>query len=124
MNNSEKKYVEKVMESYKEKEITKIDELKQLDKKVKTPTTIFAYVYGSIAALIFGLGMCMAMKSLPAALLNAISSQLLMVLGVIIGIVGMLMAGSTYFIYKKMLKSRKDKYGKQIIELSNELLNK
>lgn len=124
MNNSEKKYVEKVMESYKEKEITKIDELKQLDKKVKKPVTIFAYVYGSIAALIFGLGMCMAMKSLPAALLNAIASQLLMVLGIIIGVFGMLMCGSTYFIYKKMLQSRKDKYGKQIIELSNELLNK
>lgn len=124
MNNSEKKYVEKVMESYKEKEITKIDELKQLDKKVKAPTTIFAYVYGSVATLIFGLGMCMAMKSLPAALLNAIASQLLMVLGIIIGIFGMLMCGSTYFIYKKMLQSRKNKYGNQIIELSNELLNK
>lgn len=124
MNNSEKKYVEKVMESYKEKEISKIDELKQLDKKVKKPATIFAYVYGSIAALIFGLGMCMAMKSLPAALLNAIASQLLMVLGIIIGIFGMLMCGSTYFIYKKMLQSRKNKYGNQIIELSNELLNK
>lgn len=124
MNNSEKKYVEKVAQSYKEKEVTKFDELKELDKKVKKPVNIFAYVYGSISALIFGLGMCMAMKSLPTFILDKMPSQTLMILGIIIGVIGLLMAGSTYFIYKKMKQTRKNKYSKQIIELSNELLNK
>lgn len=124
MNNSEKKYVEKVAQSYKEKEVTKFDELKELDKKVKKPVNIFAYVYGSISALIFGLGMCMTMKSLPTFILDKMPSQTLMILGIIIGVIGLLMAGSTYFIYKKMKQTRKNKYSKQIIELSNELLNK
>lgn len=124
MNNSEKKYVEKVMESYNEKEFSKIDELKELDKKVKKPVTIFAYIYGSISALIFGLGMCMAMKSMPSFILDNIASQTLMILGIVIGVVGLVMAGSTYFIYKKMKQARKNKYSSQIIELSNELLNK
>lgn len=124
MNNSEKKYVEKVVESYQEKEMTKIDELKALDKKVKKPANIFAYVYGSIATLIFGLGMCMAMKTLPDFILNKMQESTIMILGIIIGVVGLGLAISTYFIYKKILKVRKNKYSKEIILLSNELLNK
>jgi hypothetical protein len=47
-----------------------------------------------------------------------------MVPGIVIGVVGMGMALSTYPIYKKMLNNRKKKFAPQIMELSEKLLRK
>ena len=42
--------------------------------------------------------------------------------GIVIGVVGMVMALTTYPIYKKMLSNRKKKFAPQIMELSDRLL--
>ena len=39
---TEIKAIQKIRSSYEEREITKLDELKALDKKVKRPAQIFA----------------------------------------------------------------------------------
>lgn len=114
-------YVAQVRDSYIPREHTKLDELKELDKKVRMPALIFAYIFGSAAALIFGLGMCLAMKIIGASLMSA---SVLMTVGVIIGCVGLALCTANYFIYKAMLNSRKKKYGSRIVTLSDELLNK
>lgn len=113
-------FITKVRDSYIPQEHTKLDELKELDKKVKLPATVLAYVLGSVAALILGVGMCLAMKVIGTALL---SSTALMTVGVIVGCVGIALCIANYYIFKVMLNSRKKKYGEQIIALSNELLN-
>lgn len=110
--------INNIRQGYEEKEITDFDRLKELDKKVKLPAKIFAYVYGSISSLILGTGMCLAMKIIGAGL------SLAMPLGIGVGIVGIALMLSTYPIYKAMMKSRKDKYSKRIFELSDSLLNK
>jgi hypothetical protein len=46
-----------------------------------------------------------------------------MPLGIIIGVVGMLMAIATYPIYKNILASRKEKYADRILELSEKIMN-
>lgn len=84
-----------------------------LDKKVKTPAEVFAYTFGITSTLIFGLGMCLAMKIIGDA----------MVLGIIIGVVGMGLILANYPLYKKVLLSRKKKYANEIISLTNEALN-
>ncbi len=114
MENKEKKYVEKVLESYQEKEYTKLDQLKELDKKVSKPAKIFAYTFGIIGSLVLGFGMCVAMKVILEGL---------MVLGIIIGLIGIFMVSINYFLYQKILSSRKNKYAKEVLDLSNELLN-
>lgn len=43
-----------------------------------------------------------------------------MVPGIVIGVIGMLMAIINYLIYKKMLDSRRKKYADKVIALSNE----
>ena len=106
--------VERIRASYTEKEITKLDELKQLDKKVKRPAQIFAYVYGSISSLVLGTGMCLAMKIIGNN----------MALGIGIGLAGIALMLTTYPIFKAILKSRKNKYASKIFELSDSLLNK
>ena len=111
---TETKKIEKIRASYTEKEQTKFDKLKKLDKKVKRPAQIFAYVYGSLSSLVLGTGMCFAMKVIGNS----------MALGIGIGLLGIALTLTTYPIFKAMLKNRKNKYSKQIFELSDSLLNK
>ena len=106
--------INKIREDYIEKEQTNFDKLKELDKKVKRPAQIFAYVFGSVSSLILGTGMCLAMKVIGNA----------MALGIVIGVVGIALVSANYFIYKKILSSRKNKYKNQVLALADEVLNK
>lgn len=109
--------IEKIKEiraSYVEKEVTKLDELKKLDKKVKRPAQIFAYVYGSLSSLVLGTGMCLAMKVIGNS----------MAFGIILGATGIALTLTTYPIFNSILKRRKNRYAKQIFEMSDSLLNK
>lgn len=114
MSINEKNYLEKLIKNYQEKEITKIDELKALDQKVKTPANIFAYIFGIIGALVLGFGMCVAMEIILAGYFW---------IGIVVGVFGIIMVSINYLIYKKILNSRKHKYSNKIIELSKSLLN-
>ena len=78
MNNYETVKVEHIREQYAEKRVTKFDELKALDKRVKRPAEIFAYTFGVVGALVLGTGMCLAMKVIGD----------MMALGIVIGVVG------------------------------------
>lgn len=110
--------IEKIRSQYTEKEITNVEKLKQLDKKVKLPVKVFAYVFGSVSSLVLGTGMCLAMKIIGDGV------AFLMPLGIVIGLLGILLVSINYPIYKKILKGRKEKYAKQIIEISDGILNK
>ena len=114
-------YVMKVRDNYIAQEHTKLDELKELDKKVKSPALSVAYIFGSTAMIIFGTGMCLSMKVIGASIMSATA---LMTVGGIVGVAGIVLCIVNYFIYKAMLNSRKKKYCDQIVMLSNELLNK
>lgn len=111
----DKQFIEKIKKDYEtEHTPTKLDELKALDKKVKMPVRIFAYIFGIIGTLVLGVGMCLAMEIIGDA----------MIAGVIIGLIGIAMVVINYPWYHKILNKRKAKYSSLIIEKSNELLNK
>ncbi len=114
MNTNELKRIEKIRNDYVEKEVSKYDELKSLDKKVRKGANIFSYIFGIIGSLVLGFGMCMAMEVILEG--N-------MIIGIIIGLVGILMVSVNYKLYKKIVNKNKNKYREQIIDLSNELLN-
>lgn len=115
-NENDKKVVEKIRSSYStdSKQHTKLNELKALDKKVKIPARVFAYIFGTIGALILGVGMCLAMEVIGDA----------MIAGIIIGVVGIAMVSLAYPLYQKLLNKRKALYSREIIAKSDELLNK
>ena len=117
--NGQEFLVQKIRTQYTEKENTKLDELKALDAKVKRPANIFAYIFGSVSAVIMGSGMSLVMTDIG----STIGIDNAMAPGIVIGIIGMLMAIATYPIYKKMLASRKEKYADQIIELSDKIIS-
>lgn len=113
-----KKYIEKIKKEYevKDTKVSKLDELKVMDKKVKRFPNIFAYTYGSVSTLLFGTGMCLAMNIIG-------KTTAWTVIGIIAGVIGMGLCASTYFIYKKMIAKRKEKHSGKILNLADELLN-
>lgn len=119
MNKNEQEFlVQKIRTHYTEKEFTRLDSLKQLDAKVKRPANVFAYVFGSLSAIIMGSGMSLVMTDIGSTLGMANT----MVSGIVIGIIGMAMAIVNYPIYKKFLGSRRQKYAEQIIALSDQIM--
>lgn len=120
MNKNDQDFlVQKIRTQYTEKEHTQLDELKELDAKVKRPANVFAYVFGSISAIIMGSGMSLVMTDLGSTL----GMENAMVPGIVIGVIGMIMAIANYPIYKKMLASRRAKYADRIMELSNKIMS-
>lgn len=121
MNKNDKEFlVQKIRTQYTEKEYTQLDALKKLDARIKRPAKVFAYTFGSIAALVMGSGMSLIMTDIGSFL----GIQKVMTPGIVIGVIGMLLAIVNYPIYKGMLGSRKKKYAAQIMQLSDEIMQK
>jgi hypothetical protein len=119
MNKNDQEFlVQKIRTQYTEKEHTGFDELKKLDLKVKRPANVFAYIFGSISAMIMGSGMSLVMTDIGEAV--GIADP--MIPGIVIGIAGMLMATINYPIYKGILDSRRKKYADKIIALSDKIM--
>ena len=117
-SNDQEFLVQKIRTQYTEKQHTELDALKELDAKVKRPANVFAYTYGSIGAIVMGAGMSLVMTEIG----EIIGLASAMVPGIVIGIVGMGMALSTYPIYKKTLNARKKKYAPEILKLSEKIM--
>ena len=121
MNRNDQQFMaQKIRTQYMEKTPSELDALRELDAKVKRPANIFAYVFGSISAIIMGTGMSLIMTDIGATL--GIANAL--VPGIVIGVLGLGMALLTYPIYKGILNSRKNKYGAEILALSDKIMNK
>ncbi len=121
MNKNDKQFiVEKIRTQYMEKRITELDELRALDAKVKRPANIFAYTFGSLAALIMGAGMSLVMTNLGETL--GIGQPL--ITGIVIGVVGMAFAIVNYPIYKAILGSRRKKFADKILALSEKTMER
>lgn len=121
MNKNDQEFIiRKIRTQYTEKENTDLDELKKLDAKVKRPANVFAYIFGCIGAIIMGSGMSLVMTDISKVV--GITNP--MVYGIVIGVVGMIMAIINYPIYKGILKSRRKKYADKIIALSDKISKK
>ena len=120
MNKNDQKFmVQKIRTQYMEKTPSELDALRELDAKVKRPASVFAYVFGSISAIIMGAGMSLVMTEIGeiVGITNAL------VPGIVIGVVGLGMALLTYPMYQGILSSRKKKYGAEILALSDKIMN-
>ena len=115
--NTDKIYAEAIANEYSAKKESKVIALKKLDRKAKLPAQVFTYTFGIVSALIFGLGMCLAMKVIG-------EGTSMFVIGIIIGVIGMALMGINYPIYKKILENSKKKYAYDIIALAKEISEK
>ena len=112
--NTDKILAESIAKDYAPKGNSKIVALKKLDSRAKLPATIFTYTFGIVSALVFGTGMCLAMRVIGSGMLG-------MALGIIIGIIGMIGCAVNYPIYKKLLEKGKAKYAYEIVQLAREI---
>lgn len=115
--NTDKILAEAIAKDYAPKDNSKIVALKKLDNRAKLPATIFTYSFGIISSLVFGTGMCLAMRVIGNGMAG-------MVLGIIIGIIGMIGCSVNYPIYKKLLEKGKAKYAYEIVQLAREIADK
>ena len=121
MNKNDQQFMaQKIRTQYMGKQPSELDALRRLDAKVKRPANVFAYVFGSISAIIMGSGMSLVMTEI-GELLPAGDP---MVIGIVVGVVGLVLAVVNYPIYKGILNSRKKKYSAEILKLSESIMAK
>lgn len=116
--NTDKIYAEQIANQYAPKDTSKVVALRKLDARAKLPANVFTYTLGIASALVFGIGMCLAMGKIGSG--TAVS----VVLGIVVGVVGMIGMGVNYPIYKRILESGKKKYAFEIMELAKEISEK
>ena len=134
MNKNDQQFMaQEIRTQYMEKQPSELDTLRALDAKVKRPANVFAYVFGSVSAIIMGAGMSLVMTPIAEqinlmSILKPVIDQMgitfdpIMPLGIAIGVIGLALAAVNYPIYKGILNARKKKYSAQIIELSSKLM--
>ena len=112
-NESERREIESIKKQYTStpKKEDKLERLRSLNRRVTQPPMIVGLLIGILGTLVLGVGMTMSLE------------WNLLLWGVIVGIIGIALAAVAYPIYRAILKRNKHKYGQQIIELSDELLN-
>lgn len=103
--------LESIRKKYLPKEENKMDKIRRLDREAERPGTVMALVIGIIGTLIMGAGMSCAM----------LAEGFIMGLGIVIGLVGIVVLGIAYPMYKKITKEQRAKVAEEIIALSNEI---
>ncbi len=109
----ERKEIDSIRRQYtnEKKTETKLERLRRLDSIVKNTATIWALVVGVLGTLIFGLGLSMILE------------WNIIVWGIVLMAIGSIPISIAYPIYIKLLRKGKEKYGDEILRLSEELLN-
>lgn len=121
MNKNDQEFlVQKIRTQYTEKEHTSLDELKALDRKVKRPANVFAYVFGSISAIIMGAGMSLVMTEIGEVI--GLAPKMAMPVGILIGAVGIVLVCVAYPLYNRIVKKEREKIAPEIIRLTDELM--
>lgn len=113
--NTDKIYAQSLANEYAPKDNSKIIALRKLDHSAKRPAEIFAYTFGIIAALVMGVGMCLSMSVIGSGTKASVA------VGIVIGIVGIFLAGINFPLYKKMLENGKKKYASDIVQLAKDI---
>ena len=98
----------------------KMAKLRRLDASVTQTAQAVALVFGVLGALILGLGMSLCMTELGASF--GVKGNVAMIVGVILGIAGGILASLAFPIYNVIVKRKRKKIAPEIIRLSDELM--
>lgn len=110
---AERREIEKIKRQYEgktEKEI-KLERIRRLDSFVQNFSMTLSLIVGVMGTLIFGLGLSMILV------------WSITVFGIIVCIVGAVPVAAAYPIFLVTMKRNKEKYGEEILKLSDEILN-
>lgn len=113
--NTDKFYAESIAKEYAIQDTSKVIALRKLDRKAKSAANIFAYSFGTVAALTLGTGLCLAMRVIGSDLAAPTA------LGAALGAIGIIGVSVNYPIYKRLLAAGKKKYAFEIMTLAKEI---
>mgnify|MGYP003302417385 CR=1 FL=1 len=94
--------------------------LRKLDASVTNTAQAVALIFGVIGTLILGFGMSLIMTELGEILGSY--KDMAMVIGIIVGVVGGVLASLAYPIYNAIVKAKRKKLAPEIIRLTDELM--
>lgn len=110
--------VKHIREKYLPKEEDKMEQLRRLDRSVTKKGTTVSIAIGTIGALIMGIGMSLVMTDIGSVL----GMEHTMIPGIIIGIIGMIIAAPAYSVYERITKKEREKIAPEIMRLTEELM--
>ena len=105
--------INQIRSKYLPRQESKMEQLIKLDKKAEQPGLIASITVGIIGTLILGFGMCCTM------VWNDQMSTFVM--GIVVGVIGIIIAGSAYPLYEKITKAEREKIADQVLALTSEL---
>jgi hypothetical protein len=98
----------------------KMERLRRLDASVTQTAQAVALVFGVIGTLILGLGMSLIMTDLAEILGSC--KDMAMGIGILVGLVGGILASLAYPLYNAIVKAKRKKLAPEIIRLTDELM--
>lgn len=110
----ENKEIQEIRQKYLPREESKFEELKRLDDMVQTSGMMESLCFGIGGAVVFGLGLCLAMQVIGSGMITV-------ALGVLLGIIGMASMIAAYPVYRKVFGKTKENLAPRILKLSAEL---
>lgn len=106
--------IEAIRRKYLPKEEDKMEQLRQMDKRVSRKGTIISIIIGVIGCLLLGIGMCCTMEW----------AGRWFVPGIIIGVIGIVMIALAYPLYERITKKERKKIAPLILKLADEVKSK
>lgn len=110
----ENKEIQEIRQKYLPREESKFEELKRLDDMVQTSGMMESLCFGIGGAVVFGLGLCLAVQVIGSGMITV-------ALGVLLGIIGMASMIAAYPVYRKVFGMTKENLAPRILKLSAEL---
>lgn len=112
--------IKRIRQKYQAPEEDGMARLRKLDAKVTSKATAAALTLGITGALIMGTGMSLIMTDLAALL--GMTGMTNMIVGIITGVLGIVLAALAYPMYHKVLKCEREKIAPEILRLADELM--
>lgn len=116
----EQEEIKKIRQKYQPEQENKMEQLRRLDARVTQKATMSSIILGVAGALVFGLGMSLAMTDIAS--LVGMQESMGMATGIFIGLTGILLMGFAYPVYNKILKKEREKIAPEILKLTEELM--
>lgn len=112
--------IRKIREKYQPKIEDDMSKLRKLDAEVTNKATMNSLVIGIMGALIMGTGMSLIMTDLGTVF--GLQGNNNLVIGIIVGLVGLVLTGAAYPMFRKVLKREREKAAPEILRLTEELI--
>ncbi len=116
----EQEEIKKIRQKYQPQETDKLEQLRKLDAGVTSKATAWSMVAGIMGILIMGSGMSLVMTNIGESI--GLMGNAALIVGIITGVIGMVLAGFAYPVYSRIVKTEREKIASEVLKLTDELI--